>query len=260
MTRPRDPDTIIATWLEDGPINLPDETRRAILIGLRTQPRARQVAILRGLPVNPIARFAAAAAIVLAVGGLSVFVLSNRRGGQGALPTPGQSPSPSIAPSPSAGFGSTAGWLTFTSARYGYEINYPPSWSSDTATRDWVLATDRGSDLLNGQADAWVGGPDGTQIRVAGFAANVPPGTTEDAWLSSYYAGSAYCSTSQQPTFVPITVDGHPGQLETCFDAQAFVFIDQRVYVFSIWRSNQQPLFRAFLSTVKFPAASPGPS
>ena len=36
MTGPRDPDAIIATWLEDGPIDLPEETRRAIVVGLRT--------------------------------------------------------------------------------------------------------------------------------------------------------------------------------------------------------------------------------
>ena len=30
MTGPRDPDAIIANWLEDGPIDLPEETRRAI--------------------------------------------------------------------------------------------------------------------------------------------------------------------------------------------------------------------------------------
>jgi hypothetical protein len=87
MTQPRDPDAIIATWLDDGPIDLPEETRRAIVVGLRTQPRARPMAILGGLPVNPLTRFVAAAAIVLAVGGLSIFVLSNRSGGPGTAPS-----------------------------------------------------------------------------------------------------------------------------------------------------------------------------
>ena len=97
-----------------------------------------------------------------------------------------------------------------------------------------------------------------------GFAADVPAGTTEDAWLTSYYAGGAFCPT--MPTFVPITVDGHAGRLDTCFDAQAFVFVGHRVYVFLVYRTDEQPLFRAFLSTVRFPAStpsgspSPGPS
>jgi hypothetical protein len=131
------------------------------------------------------------------------------------------------------------------------------------ATRDWVLATDR---LLppspGGATDVFVGGPDGNQTAVIGFAADVPAGTSEDAWLTSYYAGGAFCPT--KPTFVPITVDGHAGRLDPCYDAQAFVFVGNRVYVFLVYRTQQQPLFRAFLSTVRFPASgpsgSPGPS
>src|SRR4029077_9201191 len=88
-----------------------------------------------------------------------------------------------------------------------------------------------------------------------GFAADVPVGTSEDAWLTSYYAGRNYCAT--MPTFVPITVDGHPGRLDPCYDAQAFVFVGNRVYVFVLYRTEMQPLFRAFLSTVKLPASAP---
>jgi hypothetical protein len=62
------------------------------------------------------------------------------------------------------------------------------------------------------------------------------------------------------PTFVPITVDGHPGRLDPCYDAQAFVFVGNRVYVFLIFRTEEQPLFRAFLSTVKLPAGVPSGS
>ena len=86
MNQPRDPDAIIATWLDDGPIELPDETRRAISVGLRTQPRLRRVAILGGSSMSPINRLAAAAVIVLAVGGLSIFVLANRGGDSGGVP------------------------------------------------------------------------------------------------------------------------------------------------------------------------------
>ena len=268
MSQPRDPDTIIATWLDDGPIDLPDETRRAISVGLRTQPRARRVAILGGSSMSPINRIAAAAAILLAVGGLSVFVLSNRGGGgAGATPapstsaapsaTPIPSPSPSIAPSPSATPPSTVGWLTFTSSHYGYTIAYPPTWAATQATRDWVSATDPlASPGPGGVSDVFLGNPpNGPETGVFGFAADVPAGTSEDAWLASYYAGRNYCPT--MPTFVPITVDGHPGKLDPCYDAQAFVFVGNRVYVFVIFRTEMQPLFRAFLSTVKLPASSP---
>jgi hypothetical protein len=268
MNQPRDPDAIIATWLDDGPLDLPGETRRAISVGLRTQPRARRMAILGGSSMSPLNRLAAAAAVVLAIGALSAFVLSNRAGGPGAIPSTSVSAAPSATASPPSSPGgaspstdplmSTVGWVPFTSARYGYQIAHPPSWSEDLATRDWALATDRGSNLQDGQVDGFLGGPDGGQVRVTGFAANVPAGTSEDAWLTSYYAGGAYCATT--PSFVPMTVDGHPGRLDTCFDAQAFVFVGQRVYVFSIWRQEEQPLFRAFLSTVKLPASAPSGS
>jgi len=40
--------------------------------------------------------------------------------------------------------------------------------------------------------------------------------------------------------------------------------VDGRIHVFSIWRENQEPLLRLFLSTVTFqastPSGSPGPS
>ncbi|HEX5824498.1 MAG TPA: hypothetical protein VFY18_08585 [Candidatus Limnocylindrales bacterium] len=270
MNQPRDPDVIIATWLDEGPIDLPEETRRAIVVGLRTQPRARQVAILRGLPVNPIARFATAAAIVLAVGGLSIFVLSNRGGGPGNLPSPSVPPlstaSPSSPTPSSAGFGSTAGWLTFTSSRYGYQIAYPPTWSATAATRDFVLATDRPNPPLDGAADHFLGGA-GEQIGVTTFAVDLAPGTTEDDWLSAYFNADPDPNCRANLAAMAVTtVDGHPGRIWTsnCFDSQAFVLVDTRIHVFSIWREKQEPLLRAFLSTVRFqtvsPSGIPGPS
>jgi hypothetical protein len=267
MNQPRDLDAIIATWLDDGPVDLPDETRRAISVGLRTQPRARRVAILGGSSMSPLNRLVAAAAIVLAVVGLSAFVLSNRGGGgAGATPapsisaTPSALASPSVAPSPSATAVSTVGWLPFTSSHYKYTIAYPPTWAATQATRDWVPATDPlASPGPGGVSDVFLGNPpNGPETGVFGFAADVPAGTSEDAWLASYYAGRNYCPTL--PTFVPITVDGHPGKLDPCFDAQAFVFVGNRVYVFVIYQTAMQPLFRAFLSTVRFPASSPSGS
>ena len=281
MNQPRDPDAIIAMWLDDGPVELPSETRRAITVGLRTQPRARRMAILGGSSMSPINRLAAAAVIVLAVGGLSVFVLANRGGGSGGVPSPSVSAAPSAATSPplspspaatpTATPPSTAGWRPFTSSHYGYTIAYPPTWVATQATRDWAFDKDRLSLSAAGPGGVWdvlIGSPNGLETAVLGFASDVPAGTSEDAWLASYYAGSGFCPT--MPTFEPITVDGHPGRLDPCYDAQAFVFVGHRVYVFVIYQTQMQPLFRAFLSTVKLPpsppsgspaaSASPGPS
>ena len=265
MSQPRDLDAIIAVWLDDGPIELPSETRRAISVGLRTQPRPRRLAILGGSSMSPINRFATAAVIVLAVAALSAFVLSNRGGGPGGTPPPSASgapsplASPSIVPSPSATTVPATGWTPFTSSHYGYTIAYPPAWVSTQAKRRWVFAADRLAQVgPGGASDVFEGSWDGQDTAVTGFAADVPAGTTEDAWLASYYAGSAFCPT--MPTFVSITVDDHPGRLDPCYDAQAFVFVGNRVYVFLIFRTEEQPLFRAFLSTVKLPAGVPSGS
>ena len=79
--------------------------------------------------MSPINRLVAAAAIVLAVGGLSAFVLSNRSGGPGAHPLPSASLAVAVAVAvaiddravtrrrrPSARLAGS----TFTSSHYGY--------------------------------------------------------------------------------------------------------------------------------------------
>ena len=154
MNQPRDPDPIIATWLDDGPIDLPAETRRAIAVGLRTQPRARRMAILRGSPMYPFTR-------LVDRGGhrarrrrrLGIFALSNRErrrprrpldGFAGAVGLACRRRAVAVARAVTDGVSpSTAGWVTFTSTRYGYQIEHPPTWTATPATRAWVLATDR---------------------------------------------------------------------------------------------------------------------
>jgi hypothetical protein len=266
MNQPRDLDAIIATWLDDGPIDLPGETRRAISVGLRTQPRVRRVAILGGSSMSPINRLAAAAAIVLSVGALSVFVLANRGGGSaGATPGPSvaatpsatlpPSPLPSIVPSSAV---STAGWVTFSSSRYGYDIKIPAPWTATAkqSTRQWSLAVDQ-YDWLTSAADSF--GPD---PHVTVFAVDVPAGISNDAWITSYYGPDA--KGSPDPCqHVPVDlatkqVGGHPvvfwnePDAGDCAGTAGFVFIGNRVYAFIIGRSGQQPLLEALLSTVTF--------
>jgi hypothetical protein len=176
-----------ATWLDDGPIELPSETRRAISVGLRTQPRPRRLAILGGSSMSPINRFATAAVIVLAVGALSAFVLSNRGGGPGGTPPPSASgapsaapsplASPSIVPSPSATTVPAAGWTPFTSSHYGYTIATPDVGQPEP--RELGVATNlaHGAGRRFGRLPRQLGW---TRTGV-GFAADVPAGTSEDA-------------------------------------------------------------------------------
>lgn len=101
MNPHRDPDLAIATWLEEGPLQLPAENRHAISTAARAIPQRRRGAALPGrLPTmngNLRIAIAAAAVITAAVGG--AWLLAPR--GQ-APPDIGSSPSPTATSSPAA--------------------------------------------------------------------------------------------------------------------------------------------------------------
>ena len=277
MTQPRDPDAIIATWLDDGPIDLPEDTRRAIVVALRTQPRARRMAILGGLPVNPLSRFLAAAAIVLAIGGLSIFALSNRGGsGPGAQPT--ASPAASTAPSPSApptaspspNLLDTATWTPFDSNRYGFSISYPADWEAEPASHDWTYPADAINYLAGGSDHFELKIPD-QGVGVNAWSVAVAPGTSLDAWILAYCTatGGASCSGLADQTF-PATMDGHPGSLVIIDSPQAFFLVDDRIYAVACYRTDDDPsvakysgarrLVEAYLSTMRLLPGGPAPA
>lgn len=103
MNTHRDPDVVMAAWLDDGPLELPADTRQAIAVGIRTVTRRRsgidwpfgRVHLpSMDLPRLSVALGSAAVIVVVATLALSFYV--NRQGGIGALP----SASPSASPSP----------------------------------------------------------------------------------------------------------------------------------------------------------------
>ena len=96
MTVKRDPDAILAAWLEEGPTALPEPTRRAIAVTTRTTTQRRHpIWVPRGRPLmSTNLRWAVAAiAVILAIGGAAYFLAP--AGGQVGGP-------PTLAPSPSA--------------------------------------------------------------------------------------------------------------------------------------------------------------
>ena len=108
MNAQRDPEAILAAWLDEGPTDLPDATRRAILTALPTTSQARRgpFAPWRFFGMNGIGRLAGVAMVaVLVLGGL--YVLGPRIGIGPSTPTP--SPAPSTTPIPG-----TAGTVTAT--------------------------------------------------------------------------------------------------------------------------------------------------
>ena len=151
-------DHAVRDWLDDGSDRTPPPAIDAVLLAVKTTPQERDLRIPRRFIQMPMyMRLATGIAIVavLGVGALTLFNRSDGPGGPSASPTPipttapSPSPTPFIAPSPTPP--STVGWITYTSAQYGYQISYPPEWHVDVpATRNWVLATDRLASPVNG--------------------------------------------------------------------------------------------------------------
>jgi hypothetical protein len=99
MNQLRDPDAIIAAWLEDGPNDISAETRRAIMTGLRVLPR-RRPGPLGGIPMPYFMRVAAAGLVAVLAVSIAILNLSGGGTGPGGVMSP--SPSVSGTPAPSA--------------------------------------------------------------------------------------------------------------------------------------------------------------
>lgn len=87
-----DPEAVLAAWLDDGPTDLPDATRRAILTSLPTTPQARRglLAPRRSPAMNIFARGAAVLVVaVVAIGALALFA-GPRLGVGSPSPSPSQ--------------------------------------------------------------------------------------------------------------------------------------------------------------------------
>ena len=98
----RDPEAILAAWLEEGPSALPESTRRAIAVTTRTTTQRRHpLWVPRGRPLmNIYVRWAVAAiAVVLAIGGAAYYLAppGGQIGGPNATPSAAPSSSSPVA-------------------------------------------------------------------------------------------------------------------------------------------------------------------
>jgi hypothetical protein len=265
MNTTRDPKTILAAWLDEGPTDLPDETRRAILTALPTTPQARRgpFAPRRLFPMTTTARLARGALVaVIAVGG-ALYLFGPSRYGSGGPPIATPTVNPSVAPSPSAAAQATpnlldtATWTTYTSNRYGFTIKHPVDWTERPSTSVWALATD--VDFLSPASEGFLA--PGQAILATAWSVAVPPGTSADAWIGAYCVKQNSPCTNLPSISSPITIDGHGGSLvQFADDTQAFVLIANRIYVVAIWEPDSDPrttpyggaqkLLNAYLSTV----------
>jgi hypothetical protein len=116
MTTPRDPETVIAAWLDEGPTELPEPNRRAITTAARsiTQRRRGFGSPWRDWYMNGFTRLAvtAAALVIAAVGGIYVLGPGQPSGGVGG-PAATPTPAPTSTPGPTS-IPPNAGTITLT--------------------------------------------------------------------------------------------------------------------------------------------------
>jgi hypothetical protein len=279
MTVRRDPDAIVAAWLEEGPDVLPESTRRAIDVTARTTKQARRLSwLLRwATHMNGMTRLVLAAAAVVAVAVGTLVVLrpgtdGSRVGGPGS-PVPSASASASI----------PAMTQSFTSEKYGYSVRYPADWRVEPATTlwfppDWGAS---GSDMSELDLIAPVG--DSALFRAA--SALAPDAASVDDWIAEFITMSdiAECNPPRE-TLEQVVIGGKAGRLRGfCGDPpateiEATVVVGNRVYVFTLFRgggegsgaieADERALFDAFAATITLspdnaqarPSIVPGPS
>jgi hypothetical protein len=139
-TLPRDPDVIVADWLDDGPTELPDSVRRSIVVAARTAPQARAGLAWRIPTMNNYGRMAVTAvvAVVVVVGGVALLRPGDSSGPGGA-PSVAPSTEPSVAPSiaPSA----VPSPATARLESRGH-VGQPPASISVTVPPGWGLTYD----------------------------------------------------------------------------------------------------------------------
>lgn len=179
MNVTRDPDSILDAWLDEGPTDLPDATRRAILSSLPTTPQARRgpLAPWRSTRMSMVA--GAAAVLVVAIVGIGVLALEVGHGGNqvgGPSPTAIPSPTPFGLPLPTLD-------ATFVSPAYGYQIRYSTGWLVTPGTPPWDVGTGVMPD--NPTTDKILS-PVGTQrMRLSGASLLLPSGMTIDAFRAN---------------------------------------------------------------------------
>ena len=177
MNANNDPETVLATWLDDGPTDLPDATRRAILTSLPTTPQARR-GLLAPWRFPHLTMFARGAALLvvaaLAIGALAL--LAGPGGGVGApSPSPVPSPSASAPPLPTLD-------ATYISPSNGFQVGYPTGWTVTPGTGVWPPGTARYPGNPVSDAIVTPSGPD--RVRLSGASIALPSGATMDEFRS----------------------------------------------------------------------------
>jgi hypothetical protein len=276
MTAPRERSAVVAAWLEEGPNELPESTRRAIAVDVRTTPQSRRSKWFPWrYPVDRLSlvALAAVAVMVVAVGGLAVSRLAPKGSNVGGPPpATSASPSPSPSDAPSADPAPIPTTLTippmqqtFFSERYGYTVSYPAGWSGSPATQTWWPPDWKAGGSADEPFD-YIGFEERLWFRAA--SAPLPDGLPSvNDWIDEYLTfGDPNCVPPRQ-TQELISIDGAPGRLmDACGQVEATIVLEGRVYMFTLWLGSDQvtngrELYDAFAATIDLrPEDAPLPS
>ena len=289
MNAPRDLDSIVNAWLEEGPTRLPDQTRRSIVVALPTTSQQRRAMRVpwRFPPMSTIPKLAVGAVVVIAVLLGGAFLLrsgpirhrSRRRPDRLAVAVARRHRSPfRLSPSPSSG--------ARRAARYDELDSHTPRLDTGSASAIRSIGRSIPSDR------AWVFPADTTCCppraprrsfprRVTSACRPGPPAITKgeslDAWIQ------AYCQTIE-PRFAVHRSPGldRPGDprrpcrpTHPVHERHAGLLPRRRqgVYIVACWRPEDdgsvapyggaRRLLEGYLSTMRLlpgGPASPAPS
>jgi len=287
MNATRDPETILDAWLDEGPTDLPDATRRAILAALPTTQQARRgpFAPWRFAFMTTTTRLAAMALVaVVAIGG-AIYLIGQRPGVGGPVATPpaatGPTSGPTVAPTSTVPAASsdvpldTSLWTAFTSTRNGATAKFPPDWNVTAATAPWIWQSQDPGPPTNAIDTAVAA--DRRALLIS--SQKLPPGMSEDAWWTDYTAQGGpipFCFPTSRSGYETVTVDGTSGYLhggkDGCNFTEVIVLTGGRAYQLTAFvnldNATQgifsRPLLDAWLSTIHLDPASavdhPAPS
>ena len=279
MNPPRESSAIVAAWLEEGPNELPESTRRAIAVDVRTTRQSRRFAWaprwFTRLDRLTLAAVTALVMMALVVGGLVERPFASDESSVGGVsPPPSASPDPSRSEAPTAALLPTTLVIPamsdlYTSRRYGYSIRYPAEWSVEQAGQtwwppDWKAGGSPGDpfEYISGEGEPPV-------LRAA--SALVPDGLTNvHDWIDEFLIfGDPNCVPPRETQEV-ISVDGAPGRIwDDCDTVEATIVLEGRVYMFTLYLGSDQvtngrALFDALAATIDLrpddaAVASPSP-
>jgi hypothetical protein len=252
MNPTRDPETILSAWLDEGPTDLPDATRRAILTALPMTQQARRgpLAPWRYPFMNTFARLAAVLVVAVAAIGVLALVTAPRDVG---------GPGPSLSPSPTASNAAAPTPPVFSSARYRYSITLPSGWVTTPASATWDGTT---APIFNDPVvDAF--GPAGD---VGAYVSAAPTTSSLEAWAADgiatnarVHAADSGCASFDTPGPVePITIGGQPGEIigfPNCFFVNmAFTVVNGYGYRFAFRdpMTMNSPTITTMLASVVF--------